>query len=158
MGLPSTVSGLASGGAILVNAARQAAFGPDPPSSFRIVTLPATAIAENAIGRPIPNVPLLGAFLGLTELIPLSALFEAIEDRFKPDVAARNRDAAEAAGGAIEVGATDDGSHYVFDYDFCKGCGLCAQECPTGFIAMVEEWMMPNSVHVDCANYQAVSQ
>ncbi|MDE2465000.1 MAG: FAD-dependent oxidoreductase [Alphaproteobacteria bacterium] len=32
-----------------------------------------------------------------------------------------------------------DGSHYVFDYDYCKGCGLCAHECPTGFIAMVEE-------------------
>ena len=32
-----------------------------------------------------------------------------------------------------------DGSHYVFDYDHCKGCGLCAHECPAGFIAMVEE-------------------
>lgn len=32
-----------------------------------------------------------------------------------------------------------DGSHYVFDYDFCKGCGVCAAECPTGYIAMVEE-------------------
>lgn len=32
-----------------------------------------------------------------------------------------------------------DGSHYVFDYDYCKGCGLCAQECPTGFISMIEE-------------------
>jgi len=32
-----------------------------------------------------------------------------------------------------------DGSHYVFDYDYCKGCGLCAHECPSGFIVMVEE-------------------
>lgn len=32
-----------------------------------------------------------------------------------------------------------DGSHYVFDYEFCKGCGVCARECPTGFIAMIEE-------------------
>ncbi|MFP4161608.1 MAG: FAD-dependent oxidoreductase [Ectothiorhodospira sp.] len=29
-----------------------------------------------------------------------------------------------------------DGSHYVFDYDYCKGCGICAQECPTGYIRM----------------------
>ncbi|OIP83813.1 MAG: hypothetical protein AUK37_06680 [Rhodobacterales bacterium CG2_30_65_12] len=32
-----------------------------------------------------------------------------------------------------------DGSHYVFDYDFCKGCGLCTQECPTGYIQSVAE-------------------
>jgi len=32
-----------------------------------------------------------------------------------------------------------DGSHYVFDYDYCKGCGLCANECPCGYIVMVDE-------------------
>ena len=31
------------------------------------------------------------------------------------------------------------GWHYVFDYDHCKGCGICAHECPVGFIAMVDE-------------------
>ncbi|MFA7095174.1 MAG: FAD-dependent oxidoreductase [Gammaproteobacteria bacterium] len=31
------------------------------------------------------------------------------------------------------------GAHYVFDYDYCKGCGLCAHECPSGYIAMAEE-------------------
>lgn len=28
---------------------------------------------------------------------------------------------------------------YVFDYDYCKGCGICAAECPTNYIKMVEE-------------------
>lgn len=28
---------------------------------------------------------------------------------------------------------------YVFDYDHCKGCGICARECPVGYIAMAEE-------------------
>jgi 2-oxoacid:acceptor oxidoreductase delta subunit (pyruvate/2-ketoisovalerate family) len=33
-----------------------------------------------------------------------------------------------------------DGAHgYAFDYDFCKGCGLCVQECPCGAIEMVPE-------------------
>lgn len=35
--------------------------------------------------------------------------------------------------------AASDGSHYMFDYDYCKGCGLCANECPCGFIAMEED-------------------
>ncbi len=28
---------------------------------------------------------------------------------------------------------------YEFDYDFCKGCGLCVQECPCGSIVMEPE-------------------
>lgn len=33
----------------------------------------------------------------------------------------------------------EDDSPYVFDYDYCKGCGICASECPCGFIRMEEE-------------------
>ncbi len=33
----------------------------------------------------------------------------------------------------------DAGHGYRFDYDFCKGCGLCVQECPCGAIEMVPE-------------------
>jgi Pyruvate/2-oxoacid:ferredoxin oxidoreductase delta subunit len=28
---------------------------------------------------------------------------------------------------------------YSFDLDFCKGCGICAQECPCGAIDMIPE-------------------
>lgn len=31
------------------------------------------------------------------------------------------------------------GKRYEFNYDYCKGCGVCAQECPCGHIEMVPE-------------------
>jgi len=36
------------------------------------------------------------------------------------------------------VKKTADG-RYEFDYEFCKGCGICAHECPCGAIEMVPE-------------------
>jgi 2-oxoacid:acceptor oxidoreductase delta subunit (pyruvate/2-ketoisovalerate family) len=31
------------------------------------------------------------------------------------------------------------GERYEIDYDYCKGCGICVQECPCGAIEMVPE-------------------
>jgi 2-oxoacid:acceptor oxidoreductase delta subunit (pyruvate/2-ketoisovalerate family) len=31
------------------------------------------------------------------------------------------------------------GKRFKFDYDYCKGCGLCAEECPCGAIEMIAE-------------------
>jgi len=31
------------------------------------------------------------------------------------------------------------GDRFKFNYDYCKGCGVCAQECPCGAIKMVPE-------------------
>ena len=31
------------------------------------------------------------------------------------------------------------GQRFQFNYDYCKGCGVCAQECPCGAIKMVPE-------------------
>jgi Pyruvate/2-oxoacid:ferredoxin oxidoreductase delta subunit len=28
---------------------------------------------------------------------------------------------------------------YAYDLDYCKGCGICAEECPCGAIAMEPE-------------------
>lgn len=40
----------------------------------------------------------------------------------------------------LKTRATEgDGTGYAFDYDYCKGCGLCAHECPTAYIVMENE-------------------
>jgi 2-oxoacid:acceptor oxidoreductase delta subunit (pyruvate/2-ketoisovalerate family) len=31
------------------------------------------------------------------------------------------------------------GARFRFNYDYCKGCGICAQECPCGSIQMIPE-------------------
>jgi pyruvate ferredoxin oxidoreductase delta subunit len=33
----------------------------------------------------------------------------------------------------------DDTRSYEYDYNFCKGCGICANECPTDSIKMEGE-------------------
>ena len=33
----------------------------------------------------------------------------------------------------------DEADGYKFDLDYCKGCGICAQECPCGAIEMIPE-------------------
>jgi len=37
----------------------------------------------------------------------------------------------------IKLGAP--GERYEIDYDYCKGCGICVEECPCGAIEMVPE-------------------
>ena len=31
------------------------------------------------------------------------------------------------------------GKRFEFNFDYCKGCGICASECPCGAIKMVPE-------------------
>jgi Pyruvate/2-oxoacid:ferredoxin oxidoreductase delta subunit len=32
-----------------------------------------------------------------------------------------------------------EGEYFAPDYTYCKGCGICAEECPSGDVTMEKE-------------------
>jgi pyruvate ferredoxin oxidoreductase gamma subunit len=85
----STVSsGLKSGGIVLVNSEGK-------PHGYKgnVHYVDATGIAMKTLGKPIPNVAILGAFLKLTKMFPLENLERAIKEELEE---AGHGDLAEA--------------------------------------------------------------
>lgn len=62
----------------------------------RVLTVPASELAREHVGRPLPNAALLGAFSALTEALNITSVTRAIRDRFPARVAEANIAAALA--------------------------------------------------------------
>ncbi|GAA3825522.1 2-oxoacid:acceptor oxidoreductase family protein [Nocardioides panacisoli] len=95
-------AGLSPDGYLLVNTSRSAAdLGIDEVvrdlRQGHAATVPATEIARQLLGRPLPNAALLGAFAALTGQVTLGAVCDAIRERFPGPVGAGNVRAAEVA-------------------------------------------------------------
>ena len=63
----------------------------------RYITVPATDIAREQLGRPLPNAALLGAFAALTHEVSVESVAAAIRERFPGQTGERNVAAAEQA-------------------------------------------------------------
>jgi pyruvate ferredoxin oxidoreductase gamma subunit len=91
--------GLREGGTVLMNTGR--AVGDlglaELSARFRLLTVPATELAREHLGRPIPSAALLGAFAAGTGAVTIDSVAAAIGERFTAKVAARNVAAARAA-------------------------------------------------------------
>ena len=95
-------SGVRSDGYIVINTARS--FDALGIGNFviglrpqRLSTVPATELALEHVGRPVPNAALLGAFAALCGVISLDAVLAAIKAKFAGAVAQGNMAAAAAA-------------------------------------------------------------
>ena len=94
--------GLKTAGFVLINTSRTFAelaledlFERCP--SERLKTVPATELAREHLGRPLPNAALLGGFAALTGVVSIGSVADAIRERFAGDVGERNAAAARAA-------------------------------------------------------------
>lgn len=95
-------SGLAKDGYVLLNSSR--GFDELGLSSLRegrpagrLMTIPATEIAREVIGRPLPNAVLLGGLAAFTKVISMESLADAIGEKFSGSVAEKNAQAARSA-------------------------------------------------------------
>jgi pyruvate ferredoxin oxidoreductase gamma subunit len=75
----------------------------------RLLTVPATDLAREHLGRPLPNAALLGSFAALTGVVSLAGVAAAIRERFPAVIAEQNVAAAEAAHAFVveHLGAVD---------------------------------------------------
>ncbi len=77
----------------------------------RVLTVPATELAQQHVGRPVPNAALLGGFAALSGIVSIESVEAAISERFSGAVADGNVAAARAAyQSALEHLGRPDGS------------------------------------------------
>ena len=90
------LDGLNPKGLVLINADKR----PEElqlKTTAAVETIPATEIAIEIIGRPIPNAIMIGAFCSLTGLVSLEAVQQAIMEKFPGSVGKNNVAALERA-------------------------------------------------------------
>jgi pyruvate ferredoxin oxidoreductase gamma subunit len=94
-GVP-VLEGIKPHGLVLINSEKQ----PEElnlQTTATIATIPATEIAIEIIGKPIPNAIMIGAFCSITGLVSLDAVQQAIMDKFPGAVGKNNVAALERA-------------------------------------------------------------
>ncbi|MFA6227586.1 MAG: pyruvate ferredoxin oxidoreductase subunit gamma [Patescibacteria group bacterium] len=88
------LSDLKAGAVVLVNT-KETELTAKLPRGIRVKSLAATDIAKEVLGRPIINTIMLGAFAGLIGTIKMTAIEQAIRNRFSGELADKNIIAAK---------------------------------------------------------------
>ena len=99
----SMTAGLRPPGCMLVNSTRPAQEFSDDFGVWA-VTIPATRLATEIVGRNVPNVALLSALITLNGMMPVAALQKALADRFSGPILEKNVKLVERAAAEVEPG------------------------------------------------------
>ena len=76
-------AGLKDGGVIIINSSKSPEhFKKELGSKYRIATVNAMKIAREAIGLPITNTSMIGAFMKVTESVGSASMNEELKERF----------------------------------------------------------------------------
>lgn len=100
LGAIDVFSGLAPDGFVIINSTEtfdQLGLSEYSLAPTHFMTVPATQMALEHLGRPVPNAVLLGAFAALTDVVSLKSVTDAIVKRFNVKLASGNCAAASAA-------------------------------------------------------------
>ena len=93
-------AGLSQGGFVLINSKEDLdslGVTSEMRSENKVLIVPATEIAIQYVGRPVPNAVLLGAFSAFTSAVTIDSVVDAIGHKFKSKVAEANATAARVA-------------------------------------------------------------
>ncbi len=108
--IPGVTDGLLPGGKILVNSSRSVAELPVPEEA-EMISLSASSIAKQYLGRPVPNTALLAAFLSLTGLFPIDALIKVLAHKFSGEILEHNTQLIQAAAQEVPAGKWQEEKH-----------------------------------------------
>jgi len=109
LSIEDVTSGLAEGGTVIINT-------PLDPAELRprlklkdgkVATVDATQISIDCIGRPIPNMPMIGALVRVSGIIPLETVIEDFKgkysSRFSPKIVEGNIEAIKRAYEEVKI-------------------------------------------------------
>ena len=98
LGALPVLDGVRPEGFVLVNSTKDITLG-----AGDVFVVPATEIALELVGRPVPNAALLGGFAAVSGVVSLEAVSAAIRERFTGTVAEVNVAAATRAFGIVRT-------------------------------------------------------
>jgi len=83
--------GLKNNGMVIVNTNKKVKLNAN--AKIRIVD--ATAIALEIIGKPFVNTPMIGALVGVTKMVNIDSVYQALIERFPGDIGEKNVEAVK---------------------------------------------------------------